>query len=147
MTRTLAVVISQSGETADTLAGLREAKDKGAHVLAITNVVGSSVDREADSVLYTYAGPEIAVASTKAYTTQLMVMYLLALHLAEARGTLPAAERRRLIDGLQRLPEQMQRAVAGAGARCANSPGASTACTACSTWGAASISPPRWKAR
>ncbi len=105
--RTLAVIISQSGETADTLAGLREAKDKGAHVLAITNVVGSSVDREADSVLYTYAGPEIAVASTKAYTTQMMVMYLLALQLAEKRGTLPATERLRLIDALQRLPEQM----------------------------------------
>ncbi len=106
--RTLAIIISQSGETADTLAGLREAKDKGAHVLAITNVVGSSVDREADSVLYTYAGPEIAVASTKAYTTQMMVLYLLALHLGEARATLPAAERRRLIDALQRLPEQMR---------------------------------------
>jgi len=105
---TLAVVVSQSGETADTLAGLRAAKDKGAHVLAITNVVGSSVDRDADSVLYTYAGPEMAVASTKAYTTQLMVMYLLALYLGEARNVLPHAERARLIDALQRLPEQMK---------------------------------------
>lgn len=105
---TLAVVISQSGETADTLAGLREAKDRGAHVLAITNVVGSSVDREADSVLYTYAGPEIAVASTKAYTTQLMVMYLLALYLGEARGKVPTDVRAHLIDSLQRLPEQMK---------------------------------------
>jgi glucosamine--fructose-6-phosphate aminotransferase (isomerizing) len=105
---TLAIVISQSGETADTLAALRTAREGGAHILAITNVVGSSVDREADSVLYTYAGPEMAVASTKAYTTQLMLMYLLALSLAEARGTLPIAERARLIDHLQRLPEQMK---------------------------------------
>ena len=105
---TLAIVISQSGETADTLAALRTARDAGAHILAITNVVGSSVDREADSVLYTYAGPEMAVASTKAYTTQMIVMYLLALALAEARGTRPAAERARLIDYLQRLPEQMK---------------------------------------
>lgn len=103
---TLAIVISQSGETADTLAGLRAAKEKGAHVLAITNVVGSSVDREADSVLYTYAGPEMAVASTKAYTTQLMVMYLIAIYLGEIRGILPTAERARLIDALQRLPDQ-----------------------------------------
>jgi len=103
--RTLAIVISQSGETADTLAGLREAKERDAHVLAVTNVVGSSVDRESDSVLYTYAGPEIAVASTKAYSTQLMVMYLLALRLGEVRGTLPAEERKRLIDGLQHIPE------------------------------------------
>lgn len=110
---TLAVIISQSGETADTLAGLREAKDKGAHVLAITNVVGSSVDREADSVLYTYAGPEIAVASTKACTTQIMVMYLLALKLAEARGTLDNAQRAHYIDGLQRLPEQAKELLDG----------------------------------
>ncbi len=109
--RTLAVVISQSGETADTLAGLREAKERGAHVLAVTNVVGSSVDREADSVLYTYAGPEIAVASTKAYTTQQMVMFLLALYLGEMRGTLPATERARYIAALQRLPEQMKTVV------------------------------------
>jgi len=110
--RTLAVVISQSGETADTLAGLREAKEKGAHVLAITNVVGSSVDREADSVLYTYAGPEIAVASTKAYTTQMMVMYLLALHLSEVRDTLESDARVRLISALNHLPEQMQELLA-----------------------------------
>jgi len=106
---TLAIVISQSGETADTLAALHTARDAGAHILAITNVVGSSVDREADSVLYTYAGPEMAVASTKAYTTQLMVMYLLALALAEARGTQSHAERARLIDDLQRLPDQAKK--------------------------------------
>ncbi|MHB0939812.1 MAG: glutamine--fructose-6-phosphate transaminase (isomerizing) [Armatimonadota bacterium] len=111
--RTLAVVISQSGETADTLAGLREAKERGAHILAVTNVVGSSVDREADSVLYTYAGPEIAVASTKAYSTQLMVMYLLALRLGEVRGTLPAETRVKLIDGLQRIPEGLRAVLEG----------------------------------
>ncbi len=86
----LVLVISQSGETADTLAALREARGRGARVLAITNVVGSSVAREADAVLYTWAGPEIAVASTKAYLTQLVALTLFALHLAEARrGTVP----------------------------------------------------------
>lgn len=84
--RTLGLVISQSGETADTLAGLREAKKLRARVLAITNVVGSSVAREADDVLYTWAGPEIAVASTKAYLTQLAALYLLALYLGQVRG-------------------------------------------------------------
>ena len=88
---TLALVISQSGETADTLAGLREAKKHKARVLAITNVVGSSVAREADDVLYTWAGPEIAVASTKAYLTQLAALYLLALYLGRARGEAPWA--------------------------------------------------------
>ena len=102
---TLAVVISQSGETADTLAALRTAKAGGAHILAITNVLGSSVDRESHSVLYTYAGPEIAVASTKAYTTQLMVMYLLALYLAQIRNTLSTNESARLISELQKLPD------------------------------------------
>ncbi|MGS0765523.1 glutamine--fructose-6-phosphate transaminase (isomerizing) [Syntrophomonas curvata] len=81
----LMIVISQSGETADTLAALREAKRNGIKVLAVTNVVGSAVAREADRVIYTHAGPEIAVASTKAYSTQLVVMYLLALYLAEIR--------------------------------------------------------------
>lgn len=102
---TLAVVISQSGETADTLAALRSAKAGGAHILAITNVLGSSVDRESHSVLYTYAGPEIAVASTKAYTTQLMVMYLLALYLAQVRETITLNESARLIGELQKLPD------------------------------------------
>lgn len=83
------IVISQSGETADTLSALRYAKRNGIKVLAVTNVVGSSVAREADKVIYTHAGPEIAVASTKAYTTQLVIMYLLALYLAQERGTVP----------------------------------------------------------
>ena len=79
----LMIVISQSGETADTKAALQEARRQGIKVLAVTNVVGSAIAREADQVIYTHAGPEIAVASTKAYTTQLLVMYLLALYLAE----------------------------------------------------------------
>ncbi|MDD4775550.1 MAG: glutamine--fructose-6-phosphate transaminase (isomerizing), partial [Syntrophomonas sp.] len=88
----LMIVVSQSGETADTLAVLREAQRQGIKVLAITNVVGSSVAREADRVIYTHAGPEIAVASTKAYSTQLLVMYLLGLHLARLRGSLSEVE-------------------------------------------------------
>jgi glucosamine--fructose-6-phosphate aminotransferase (isomerizing) len=107
---TLAIIISQSGETADTLAALHEAKSKGAHILAITNVVGSSVDRDSHSVLYTYAGPEIAVASTKAYTTQAMLMSLIALYLAEKRGQISKEKATDLIEAMQRLPEQMKQA-------------------------------------
>jgi glucosamine--fructose-6-phosphate aminotransferase (isomerizing) len=84
---TLVIVVSQSGETADTLAALREAKRCGARVLAITNVVGSSVAREADDTIVTLAGPEIAVASTKAYTSQLIAFYLFGLYLAQTLGT------------------------------------------------------------
>lgn len=90
--KTLVIVVSQSGETADTLAVLRASKKQGAKVLAITNVVGSSVAREADDVFYTLAGPEIAVASTKAYITQLVAFYILALHFAEVKGTLASSE-------------------------------------------------------
>lgn len=104
----LVVVVSQSGETADTLAALRESKRKGARVLAVTNVVDSSIAREADDVLYTWAGPEIAVASTKAYTTQLMCMYLIGLYLAEIRGTLPEAERRVIIKELRKLSDKVR---------------------------------------
>ncbi len=97
------IVVSQSGETADTLAALREAKRNGVKVLAITNVVGSSVSREADCVIYTHAGPEIAVASTKAYSTQLLIMYLLALHLAHARETMQVEELECLAKELQHI--------------------------------------------
>ncbi|MBF7083413.1 glutamine--fructose-6-phosphate transaminase (isomerizing) [Desulfallas sp. Bu1-1] len=100
----LVIVISQSGETADTLAALREARRKGARVIAVTNVVDSSVAREADDVLYTHAGPEIAVASTKAYTTQLVAMYLIGLYLAQHRGTLDAGEIAQIITELRKLP-------------------------------------------
>ncbi|EGK09617.1 glutamine--fructose-6-phosphate transaminase (isomerizing) [Kroppenstedtia eburnea] len=103
---TLVIVISQSGETADTLAALREAKKGGAKVLGITNVVGSSVAREADQVLMTWAGPEIAVASTKAYTTQLVALALLGLHLARAVGSLGREELSDTAAALLRLPEQ-----------------------------------------
>lgn len=102
------IVISQSGETADTLAVLREAKRCGIKVLAVTNVVGSSVAREADRVIFTHAGPEIAVASTKAYSTQLLVMYLLGLHLARQRGTLSDSELRGLVTGLGQIDKEVE---------------------------------------
>lgn len=110
---TLVIAVSQSGETADTLAALREAKRRGAKVLAVTNVVGSSVAREADGVLYTWAGPEIAVASTKAYSSQLIAFYLLGLYLAQVRGTVGAEERRAILDGLRGLPQLVQRLLDG----------------------------------
>lgn len=107
----LMIVISQSGETADTLSALRYAKRNGIKVLAVTNVVGSSVAREADKVIYTHAGPEIAVASTKAYTTQLVIMYLLALYLAQERGTVPPEELRKLVDELASMDEVLEEAL------------------------------------
>ncbi|MGE5423548.1 MAG: glutamine--fructose-6-phosphate transaminase (isomerizing) [Ignavibacteriales bacterium] len=102
------IVVSQSGETADTLAVLREAKRNGVKVLAVTNVVGSSVAREADVVLFTWAGPEIAVASTKAYTTQVLVMYLLGIYLAQLRGSISADQVKAMVDELVTIPELMQ---------------------------------------
>ncbi|MFO7291143.1 MAG: glutamine--fructose-6-phosphate transaminase (isomerizing), partial [Bacillota bacterium] len=107
--RTLVVVVSQSGETADTLAALREAKKAGSRVLAITNVVGSTVAREADDVFITQAGPEIAVASTKAYTSQLIAIYLLGLYLARIRGTRSEAELAEVVEHLEGLPELAER--------------------------------------
>ena len=104
---TLAIVISQSGETLDTLAGLKEAKRLGAKTLAITNVVGSSISREADQVIYTWAGPEIAVASTKAYTTQLISMAMLAIYMAGLRETISAERSQELISGLRNIPAQV----------------------------------------
>jgi glucosamine--fructose-6-phosphate aminotransferase (isomerizing) len=103
---TLAIVISQSGETLDTLAALKEAKKLGARTLAVTNVVGSSIAREADQVVYTWAGPEIAVASTKAYTTQLIGMLMLAVYMASLRGTIGADRVKEIIRGLKALPGQ-----------------------------------------
>ena len=104
---TLMIVVSQSGETSDTLAALREAKRLGSRTLAVTNVVGSSVSREADQTIYTYAGPEIAVASTKAYTTQLIVMLMLAIYVGNLRGTLKADLAQALTADLKKIPEQM----------------------------------------
>jgi len=107
--KTLMIVISQSGETADTLAALRLAKEKQARVLAITNVVGSSVAREADDVLYTWAGPEIAVASTKAYVTQLIAMYIIALFFAQNKGTLSSEELEEYKNEMLLLPEKAEK--------------------------------------
>ncbi len=104
----LVMVISQSGETADTLAAMREAKRKGARVIAVTNVVGSTVSREADDLLYTWAGPEIAVASTKAYTTQLLAMSLIALKLARIKGEIDEELYSSMREAIYRLPEQAQ---------------------------------------
>ena len=108
----LVIIVSQSGETLDTLAALKLAKQKGAKTLAIVNVVGSSIARAADYVMYTYAGPEIAVASTKAYSVQLAVLYIFALRLAFARGTLPEDEVRRYVKELTRLPELLEQLLA-----------------------------------
>lgn len=103
----LTIVISQSGETIDTLAALKEAKRLGSRTLSVTNVVGSSIAREADQVVYTYAGPEIAVASTKAYTTQLLVMLMLAVYVGRLRGTLDGNKADALAKGLHKVPEQL----------------------------------------
>ena len=105
---TLVVVVSQSGETADTLAALRLAKSKNVATLGIVNVVGSSIAREADKVMYTWAGPEIAVATTKAYTAQLVAHYLLALKFAQVRKTVTDAEVSEMLKDIQKLPQQIE---------------------------------------
>lgn len=105
--KTLVIVVSQSGETSDTLAALKESKRLGAKTLAITNVVGSSIAREAHQVIHTWAGPEIAVASTKAYTTQLILMFMLALYMAQICETLSAEKIRELIAMLKKIPAQI----------------------------------------
>ena len=110
--RTLMIVISQSGETADTIAAMREGKKQGARVLAIVNVLGSTIAREADDVLYTWAGPEIAVATTKAYSTQLVVVDLLALKFAELLGRMDEAELAEYYRALQALPQQLEQTLA-----------------------------------
>ena len=106
---TLVIVISQSGETADSLAALREAKDKGARTLGIVNVIGSTIAREADDVLYTLAGPEIAVATTKAYSTQLIAGYLLAIHFAFVRGLITQEQVDKYLDDIAQLPDKISR--------------------------------------
>ena len=103
--KTLVIIISQSGETADTLAALRMAKQRGCRILSIVNVVGSTIANESDDVLYTWAGPEIAVASTKAYSTQLAVIYLIALYMAGQLGTISQGDMENYLVDLQRLPE------------------------------------------
>ena len=104
---TLVIVISQSGETSDTLAALKESRRLGAKTLAITNVVGSSIARQAENVIHTWAGPEIAVTSTKAYTTQLILMFMLALYMAQINGTIPADRLKELICKLKKIPAQI----------------------------------------
>jgi len=111
----LCIAISQSGETADTLAALKEARTRGARTLAITNVVESSIARAANSAFYTHAGPEIGVASTKAFTTQLVSLVLVAIHLGRKTGGLPPEHGAKLLDGLLKLPSQMQDVVDQAG--------------------------------
>ncbi|MDY3691290.1 MAG: glutamine--fructose-6-phosphate transaminase (isomerizing) [Dysosmobacter sp.] len=106
--KSLVIVISQSGETLDTMAAMREAKRRGARTLAVVNVVGSSIAREADDVLYTWAGPEIAVATTKAYSTQLVLMDLIGLYLADLLGTVEQSEYDAIIQEVQLLPEKLQ---------------------------------------
>lgn len=107
----LVIVISQSGETADSLAALREAKSRGIKTLAIVNVVGSSIAREADNVFYTLAGPEIAVATTKAYSTQLIATYLIAMQFAKVRGELDETEYKRLLEEMKTLPDKVARII------------------------------------
>lgn len=104
----MVIVISQSGETADTLAALREAKSRGMKVLAIVNVVGSTIAREADSVMYTWAGPEISVATTKAYSAQLVAIYMLAMKFGKVRGTISEPLFNTLLSDLKKLPEQIE---------------------------------------
>ena len=105
--RSLVIIVSQSGETADTLAALREAKRRGARVLSIVNVVGSTIASESDDVLYTWAGPEISVATTKAYSTQLTMLYLIAFYIAHRLGRIDDRDLRRLLSALIRLPDMV----------------------------------------
>lgn len=106
--KTMVIFVSQSGETSDTLAAMKEAKKKGALTIAITNVVGSTISREADKVIYTMAGPEIAVASTKAYTTQVTIFYLLALYMAELRGVISEDLYKEYISEIKNMPEKIK---------------------------------------
>jgi len=107
----LTIVITQSGETADTTAAQREAKIKGSRTVAISNVIGSTIAREADGVLYTHAGPEISIASTKAFTAQMAVLFVFALYLGQVRGRLKKEQRRKWIEELIELPNTVQRAL------------------------------------
>lgn len=104
---TLVILVSQSGETADTLASLRYAKDKGARIMSVTNVVGSSIARESDDVFYTWAGPEVSVASTKAYTTQLVSFYMIALDFAIKKGSITKEYYHEMIEKLKQMPEKV----------------------------------------
>jgi len=109
--KTLTIIVSQSGETLDTFAALKEAKRKGSRILSIVNVVGSSIARESDDVLYTWAGPEIAVASTKAYTTQIVAFYILALYMAQMKGTMTKEEILNVKKEMMELPQMIETAL------------------------------------
>ncbi|MEA4848032.1 MAG: glutamine--fructose-6-phosphate transaminase (isomerizing) [Clostridiaceae bacterium] len=109
--KTLTIIVSQSGETLDTLAALKEARRKGSRILSIVNVVGSSIARESHDVLYTWAGPEVAVASTKAYTTQLIALYIIALYMAKLKGTLKDEEIAAIKDEMRKLPGLVEEAL------------------------------------
>lgn len=109
--KTLAIFVSQSGETSDTLGALRVAKNKGATILAIINAEGSTIAREADYTVYLGAGPEIAVASTKAYTTMQIIQYLLSIYMAQVKGTMPAQKAEAILRALQELPEKAQQII------------------------------------
>jgi glucosamine--fructose-6-phosphate aminotransferase (isomerizing) len=109
----LVVAVSQSGETADTLGAARESKDRGARVLAIANVIGSAIPRMADGTFYTHAGPEIGVASTKCFTTQLACLLMLGVYLGRRRGVLDDARAHELVEGMAKLPQQMQEVLHG----------------------------------
>ena len=111
----LFIAITQSGETIDTLAAIREARAKGAKVMAVTNVVGSTIARESNSVIYTHAGPEIGVCATKTFTAQIMVMYLTALYLAKARGLMQQEQFDRIIEELEVIPNKIQQILNNAG--------------------------------
>ncbi|HEY4012421.1 MAG TPA: glutamine--fructose-6-phosphate transaminase (isomerizing) [Polyangiaceae bacterium] len=111
----LVVAVSQSGETADTLAAVNTAKAQGAHVLAVANVIDSAIPRASDAALYTHAGPEIGVASTKCFTTQLVAMLLLSVYLGRRRGTLPQDQARRVLEALTRVPQQMREVLGESG--------------------------------
>jgi glutamine---fructose-6-phosphate transaminase (isomerizing) len=106
--KTLTIIISQSGETLDTLFALREAKKRGSRILSIVNVVGSSIARDSDNVLYTWAGPEIAVASTKAYNTQLSAIYLIALDFAFKKGNISKEYHEEILTGLKNIPAAIE---------------------------------------
>ena len=106
--KTLVIVISQSGETADTLAALREAKSYGAYILSIVNVVGSAIANESDDVVYTWAGPEIAVATTKAYSTQLAVVYLPTIYFGDILGTISETEYKKYLSELRLIPDKIE---------------------------------------
>lgn len=143
---TLAIVVSQSGETIDTLAALKEAKRLGAQSLAVTNSIGSSIAREADYTIYTLAGPEIAVASTKAYTTQLVALLLLALYMGQVKGTVSQEEAARILRALNELPKHIERC-SNPGTSWQTSRTSSRKRRTSSIWAAPSTTPSPWKGR